>query len=348
MEQNVCDFYKKIAKRNQAKENILATVIDGPHIGEKIYFCGSTVVCALPEEGFLANIDRAFLESVQNGRIEADGEQIFCEQIRNHPLMVICGGGHVSIPVIRLAKMTGFQVTVLEDRRQFADYARNAGADQVICKPFPDAMAQINGTPDTYFVIVTRGHRYDTICLRAAIQKPHAYIGMMGSRKRTGLVKQQLAAEGIAQALLEQVHTPIGLPIGAQTPEEIAVSVLAEIIQKKNGYRQHAAFTSFSGEMLAYLTGEQGAGIKKVLSMIVFRKGSAPREVGTKMLILEDAKTVGTIGGGYAEHAIVRAALGMMQKDEKHKLMQVDMTGKEAEDAGMVCGGTMEVYLELL
>jgi xanthine dehydrogenase accessory factor len=208
-------------------------------------------------------------------------------------------------------------------------------------------MAQIEGNPDTYFVIVTRGHRYDTQCLRLALQKTNAYIGMMGSRRRVSLVKEQLREEGFATEELEKVHTPIGLAIGAQTPEEIAVSIMAEIIQEKN---RNGSGSTYSKELLSKLSGkektEEGIG---VLCTIISRKGSAPREIGTKMLIEPDGRIVGTIGGGCAESSVINQGLSMLRtKENKLQMMEVNMTAEEAEEEGMVCGGIIRVMLEML
>jgi xanthine dehydrogenase accessory factor len=183
-------------------------------------------------------------------------------------------------------------------------------------------------------------------CLRAAIKKPNAYIGMMGSKKRVALVKEQLTGEGIPAELLVQVHTPIGLPIGSETPEEIAVSIMAEIIREKNAKKR---ISSYEKELLACLTGENRTGQNSVLCTIVAKKGSAPREIGTKMLILEDGTTVGTIGGGCAESSIIQIGLHMLREGTcEPRLELVDMTGREAEELGMVCGGTIQVFMEYM
>lgn len=322
----------------------LATVVLGAHAGEKSLFADGRLQWESQTGGMLGKHTEEILAEGRCRLIEIEGERIFCEQIGGEPCMVICGGGHVSIPMIKLGKMLGFHVTVLEDRPEFADNARRAGADTVRCDSFEDGMKQITGNGDTYFVIVTRGHRYDMECLRAAVGKPHAYVGMMGSRKRVELVKQQLEKEGISKDLLNSVHTPIGLSIDAETPEEIAVSVLAEIIQTKNQEKRTA---DYDGRLLACLTGEKLLEGKKVLATIIARKGSAPRSVGTKMLILDDGSCIGTIGGGCAENEIRKEGQSLMAEEgERNRLCVVDMTGREAEDAGMVCGGTIEVYLE--
>ena len=172
--------------------------------------------------------------------VDEKGERIFQERISRPAKLVICGAGHVSMPIIRMGKMLGFHVTVVEDRPKFADDARRAEADQVYCEPFEDGLAKIKGDTDTWFVIVTRGHRYDTDCLRTILGKPRAYVGMMGSKRRTEIVKDQLEAEGVERDMLEAVHTPIGLKIAAETPEEIAVSIMAEIIQIKTAVQRAA------------------------------------------------------------------------------------------------------------
>ena len=291
-----------------------------------------------------------------------DSPRVYCERVSRTPRLIICGGGHVSMPIIRLGKMLGFAVTVIEDRPKFADNARAAGADTVVCQPFASALSQIRGDSDSWFIIVTRGHRYDTECLDAILQKKYAYVGMMGSRRRSAIVKEQLAGKGVSRERLEEVHTPIGLKIGAETPEEIAVSVMAEIIQVKSAKAVqvrtdrdkagdersgHIRTGGYSEEMLACIFGEKADEKKKVLATIISRRGSAPRGVGTKMLVLEDGSTVDTIGGGCVESEIIQKSLLMMRMETPDfQICTVDMTADEAEDEGMVCGGVVEVMLE--
>lgn len=273
---------------------------------------------------------------------------VFCERISRTPSLVICGAGHVSIPIIRMGKVLGFSVSVLEDRPKFADHARQAEADNVICEAFDTGLAQIQGSSDTWFVIVTRGHRYDALCLETILGKQYAYVGMMGSRRRVALVKEQLEEKGLSREILDAVHTPIGLKIGAETPEEIAVSIMAEIIQIKNSRKKSGGY---SPELLRALVGDNAclSGKKKVLATIISRKGSAPRGVGTKMLVMEDGAIIDTIGGGCVESEIIQKALLMMRVGEpKFQVCRVDMTADAAEEEGMVCGGVVEVMLELV
>ena len=270
--------------------------------------------------------------------------RVFCDVLASEKKIVLCGGGHVSIPIIRISRMMGCPVWVLEDRPLFADNARRAGANQVFCEPFDQGLARIAGDRDTFFVIVTRGHRYDQVCLEAIAKKPHAYIGMIGSRRRVALVKETLIAGGSDPRVIDSIYAPIGLDIGAETPEEIGVAVMAEIIQVGNREQRSGGYTR---ELLAAIlkAGEEGS--PQVLTTIISRKGSAPRKTGTKMLVLPDGTCTGTIGGGCAESAVMRQALAMLRTGgPERSICPVNMTGEDAEDQGMVCGGTMEVLLE--
>ena len=319
-------FYNQLAEkiRENTAEFLSETVLEGSCAGEK------HILVEAPE-GSLPSV------------VTEDGIRIYRERIGGRKNLYICGGGHVSMPIIRIGKMIGFTVTVLEDRPKFADNARAAGADRVFCEPFGDGLARITGDEDSWFVIVTRGHRYDTECLECILRKRHAYVGMMGSRRRVAIVKDQLHQKGVSRELLDSVHTPIGLKIGAETPEEIAVSIMAEIIQVKNN-RDNSG--EYSEEMLRGLMSEDGR--KKTVATIVSRKGSAPRGIGTKMLIYEDGMTVDTIGGGCVESEIIQKALLMMRTGTpEFQICRVDMTMDAAEDEGMVCGGVVEVMLEL-
>lgn len=320
-------FYEQLKEALEQSEGDIwsETVLTGVHAGEKHLLCGN--------------------ESA-TGNCNCSGS-VFRERIGRTPKMVICGAGHVSMPIIRMGKMLGFTVTVIEDRPKFADHAREAGADTVLCEPFAAGLAGIRGDLDSWFIIVTRGHRYDTECLEAILQKRYAYVGMMGSRRRVAIVKDQLEEKGVERALLDAVHTPIGLKIGAETPEEIAVSVMAEIIQvKNNGNGNKTGSGGYSSELLEALW-DPADRRKKVQATIISRKGSAPRSVGTKMLIREDGTTVDTVGGGCIESEVIQKALLMMRTDENDfQICRVDMTADAAEDEGMVCGGVVEVMLE--
>ena len=266
--------------------------------------------------------------------------------------MIVCGAGHVSMPIIRMGKMLGFHVTVLEDRPLYADHAREAGADTVICDAFTTALELVKGGLDAYFIVVTRGHRYDLECLRSILYQESAYVGMMGSRVRSGEVRKTLIAEGFSKEIVERLHSPIGHPIGGETPEEIAVSVMAEIVQVREQIRKQRKPDphipgEYTQEILEAVLAEDER--KRCLATIIMRKGSAPRSIGTKMVIFEDGICAGTIGGGCVEAEVVQEALHMLRQAEKERrILHINMLPEQAEEEGMVCGGLVDIALELI
>ena len=161
---------------------------------------------------------------------------LFVEVQPRPPHLIIVGAGHIAVPLAATAKICDFQVTVLDDRPQYAHPARFPTADQVIAGPFlPELRNLRRGQPafddDTYIALITRGHQYDVECLLEILDDPLAYIGMIGSRRRIRAVYQLLEQEqGIPAHKFERIHAPIGLDIGARTPAEIAVCIMAEII----------------------------------------------------------------------------------------------------------------------
>ncbi len=339
-------LFEAIQETDVNRLRSVLTVLDGENIGEKALLVDGNIVWESRENGFFREYKKEIQERNETETFLLGGREIFCDVLGQEKQIVICGGGHVSIPVITLGVMMGCEVTVLEDRPTFADNARRAGATNVICEPFEQGLDKVEGNSDTYFIIVTRGHRYDQVCLEKIAQKEHAYIGMIGSRRRTTMVKQTLVEKGIDKEVLDKVYTPIGLDIGAQTPVEIAVAIMAEIIEVKNKKKRTCGYTK---EIVKAVLDREDYPEKKVMATIVKRKGSAPQGVGIKMLVLRDGKCIGTIGGGCMEANVTQKALLMAAgKGPEIALCKVDMTGADAEEEGMVCGGVVSVLLELI
>lgn len=345
------EFYEVLEQMNPNQCNMAMTVLEGEYLGEKALFTNREQVWVSSKNGFfqLHKQDIREMEDEETWRnlqgiVLIDGTKAFCELLGSEKKFVICGGGHVSIPIIQIGLMIGCHITVLEDRPKFADHARRAGAHEVICDAFAEGLKRIEGDEDTFFIIVTRGHRYDQVCLENIARKPHAYIGMIGSRMRVKKVKEAILKKGCDPEVVNHIYTPIGLNIGAETPEEIAVAILAEIIEVKN---KRGCRLGYPKEIVQAILNKDTRKERKVLATIVNRKGSAPRRIGTKMLVLPDGACVGTIGGGCVEADIFRKALRMIQSGEtKPQVCHIDMTGQEAEDEGMVCGGVIDVLLE--
>ena len=161
---------------------------------------------------------------------------IFIEPVLPTPLLYLFGAGHVSLELYRAARNAGFDVIVADDRDVYANAERFPEAREVIAEDFDKALAALSPSESSYIVIATRGHRDDMRVLRWAVQTPARYIGMIGSKRKAITVFRELVKEGLTPDLFDRVHSPIGLDIGAITPEEIAVSIMAELI----GIRRHA------------------------------------------------------------------------------------------------------------
>jgi xanthine dehydrogenase accessory factor len=155
---------------------------------------------------------------------------IFIEPILPPALLYIFGAGHVAASLYKCAHDAGFDVIVVDDREAYANRDRFPAAQQVIAEDFEEATKRLSPSESSFIVIVTRGHRDDMRCLRWAVQTRARYIGMIGSKRKTIAIFKELTSEGLPATLFERVHAPVGLDIGAVTPEEIAVSITAELI----------------------------------------------------------------------------------------------------------------------
>lgn len=151
--------------------------------------------------------------------------------------LVIVGAGHIARPLCRIGAMLGYRVTVLDDRPEFATVERFPEAERVVRADFSDPFRDVPMGRGTHLILVTRGHKYDYDALRDVLHRglELAYIGMVGSQRRVRAALEQLVQEGIPAEQLEVVYAPIGLDIGAETPEEIAVSILGELIRVRRG-----------------------------------------------------------------------------------------------------------------
>jgi xanthine dehydrogenase accessory factor len=162
--------------------------------------------------------------------------RLLFEISRPQPELIICGGGHVGQAVAKAARLLDFNVAVIDDRAEFTTRDKFPDhAVRLISNDFVAALRSLEITRASHIVIVTRGHRHDEICLKEVINSPARYIGMIGSRRRTTTIRQHLRREGVGAEHLRRVCAPIGLDIGAMTPEEIALAIMAEIILVRRG-----------------------------------------------------------------------------------------------------------------
>jgi xanthine dehydrogenase accessory factor len=183
----------------------------------------------------LAGYDLTPEQAGEDGLVCGGRMQVFIEPIEGQPTLCLFGAGHVAQPLAHLAHLAGFRVEVLDDRPRFASPQRFPEAERVVVDDFTAGAAQLTLGPNTYAVVVTRGHKGDAEALRAVLGRGLRYVGLLGSRPKMVHVFQALVEQGLPLEELEHVHTPVGLDIGALTPEEIAVSILAEMIAVRRG-----------------------------------------------------------------------------------------------------------------
>ena len=163
------------------------------------------------------------------------GAQYFVEAYTTPPQLVLCGGGHVSKAISPLAKTLGFRVFITDDRVDFANPDRFPEADMLVAEKPEDAIPQLPINPNTFIIIATRGHRYDNVALEAAARTPAKYVGLLGSRRKTILIYEDLMRSGVPIDRIREIRSPVGLDIHGRTPDEIAISIMAEILMFRLG-----------------------------------------------------------------------------------------------------------------
>ena len=164
-----------------------------------------------------------------------NGTEYFIEAYTTPPQLVICGGGHVSKAISALAKPLGFRLFITDDRNEFANSTRFPEADIIIQDTPENALPQLPINPNTFIVVATRGHRYDNTALLAAANTSAKYVGLMGSKRKTILIYEDLLRENLSVERLREIRSPIGLDIKARTPEEIAMSIMSEVLMFRLG-----------------------------------------------------------------------------------------------------------------
>jgi xanthine dehydrogenase accessory factor len=241
------------------------------------------------------------------------------------PKLVICGGGHVADYVARFGQELDFEITVVDDRPEFVTEERFPMANR-FCLPFShvsDSFPQ----EDAYYVVVTRGHLGDRACVEAVLKRSFTYLGMIGSRGKVAKTMETLKESGYVEDQLSAIHAPIGLKIGAQTPAEIAISILAEIIAVR--------WTQTTGTLSAQLEQAKEQG---VLCVLTEKHGSSPRGEGSMMLVTKH-DVMGSIGGGALEKRAIEEAKQISNVCEKC----YDLSASQSANLGMICGGSNKI-----
>ena len=247
------ELYNKIlelVKKNNAcaMATVVSSIGSAPrHIGAKMVVSGDGALMGTIGGGGLEKLviadclvalkrKKSFLKDYpldkKSGLQVCGGKvSIFIDVIRAQKTLLIAGAGHIGLALSFIAKLLNFRVIILDNRREFAHKARFPHVDKIICSPYAEAFKKLVLKKDTFVVIVTHGHVHDAECLEAALRTKAGYIGMIGSRAKIKHVFGGLRKKGFKKAQLAKVYTPVGLDISAETPEEIAVAIAAQLVQ---------------------------------------------------------------------------------------------------------------------
>lgn len=209
-------------------------VRDGVVVGETIGDAG-IVQAIVQESSARLRTEKSQLMALEIPQSGAKLE-VFFEVMPAPPKLIVVGAGHIAVPLVKLAKLLEFYVIVVDDRLLYANRERFPDADEVLVGDMAQMLKEMTITPSCYIVLITRGHAYDEPCLRVVLPSQAKYIGMIGSRRRIKACFQRFRDEDkIAEELIEKVYAPIGLDIATETPAEIALSILAEVIKVRRG-----------------------------------------------------------------------------------------------------------------
>lgn len=275
--------------------------------------------------------------------------------------LILLGGGHIAQPLCRIGAMLDFAVIIVDDRPSFADRQRFPEADQVICGDFGEVVDALHPGAEDFVCVITRGHRYDAVCLRHLLAGNETrYLGMIGSKRRVAGLMELLHQEGYEKDRLDKICAPIGFAINAQTTAEIAVSIAAQLVEyrrkgiERNSQTEYLTQTNVDLPLLNVLAEPEEP---LVLAVVVSTKGSTPVKAGAMMAVGKLGRVEGTVGGGCGEAEVIQTARRMarsedaaMDREEQRNgsVIQVSMTNDVAAEEGMACGGTMEVFLEVV
>ncbi len=245
-EETLLPIYQRIERmRERGERGILASVVSTREAatrsqGSKVLFeTGEEQLGVLSEGKALENqlmdwcLENTLKELEVKSLNEKDGQQIevLLEPIQADPTLYVFGAGHIAQALSPMAKMVDFRVVILDDRPNFANRARFPEADEVLVEPFEMVFEKLKVNSQSYVVIVTRGHLYDGEVLEQALKTEAGYIGMIGSKRKIAILYKGLMNDGIKKEVLNRVYAPIGLDIHSETPEEIAVSILAQLVK---------------------------------------------------------------------------------------------------------------------
>jgi len=216
-------------------KGLLISIISPKKSPEKIFVKSAEQIDIASDVGFspkvIESIKKLAAEEQSAKQTLEDGTEIFVETIPEQPMVFIFGAGHLSYYISRYARSLNFRLTICDDRAEFANKNRFPDANNIIVENFERVFDKIDINKNSYIVIVTKGHKCDEIVLEKAVNANAKYIGMIGSERKTLTILKRLNKRGISKETLSRIYSPIGISIGAVTPEEIAFSIVCELVK---------------------------------------------------------------------------------------------------------------------
>ena len=286
-------------------------------------------------DGRLLTVEEGLWEPIlpqlgEDGFHALEEGEFFVQTMTPAARLILCGSGHIAQALARLAPDLGFSVMVADDRQGLSGLF--GPRVYPYPGPLPQTVERIPASAGDFYVILTHSHALDEACLRAVLDRPRAYVGMIGSRTKVAAIRAHLMSEGRTEEELDAVYAPIGLDIGAQTPEEIALSIAAQLVQVREKLGLSAGLPF---EVIGALRRPPFA----VVTLLT-KQGSAPRRPGTRMLVLPDGGIRGTIGGGAIETRAVEQAQDCLRTGQPFR-DRFSLT----PEGGMLCGGVSDYLI---
>jgi len=248
-------FEKLSTAITKGEKGVLISIISPGKSPQKIFLKNTNRIDAATGINFSQAVISSIKEMVAKEqpakKVSGQGFEVFVETIAGQPPLIIFGAGHLSCHISRYAKSLHFTVTVCDDREQYANKERFPDADYIIVEDFERAFDKIRIDSNSYIVIVTRGHKYDQTILEQALRTNAKYIGMIGSKQKTLTILKRLNEKGIPEETLNRVYSPVGISIGAVTPEEIALSIVSELVKiRRLGHRPRTGHMTVSSSKM--------------------------------------------------------------------------------------------------
>lgn len=342
------NFYKSLLPKidSHAHNSYILTIADGENLGSKLFLSfdknNNEFTNLTYEDSSLEDFWQNIISKIEFSRAPyLDENGIFVESLNPKIQLIVCGGGHVSLALSKLSDFMGFELTILEDRAEFGNYQKFPNAKNIIVDSFDNIFKNNSFDKNACFVIATRGHICDALCLENVMNLEYCYAGMIGSKRKIAKTKDLMLSKGFSEEAFDNIKTPIGIPIGGQTPEEISISIMAEIIQTLNQNPR-----SYFSEIIKNSISSEDE--KMILAKIIYKSGSSPRGIGSQMIIKKDGSTIDTIGGGLIEFSAIKEAVNILNTNPYPLRKHYVLNTEEAASLGMWCGGNLDILFDII